>query len=246
MHRRSSRKGAFTLIELLVVIGIISVIISILLPTLGKAREASRAVQCASNLRQLAFAFKYYADQPQNHGFWPAPWDQRNNTSTTFRYQWPYVISHYAAPHRELTANQIPDAGGIFAVGSFPYLNEKTTGILFCPTLILKERSWLDNDPPRITYSYAIMTKNWQGVYAIQGYPKPTRIRSSAEKLHLADLAGVKSEIAKVPPYNAWFDLGGAYSKPHSRKSNFLWCDGHVDTRYPESLTDNMFKSDIP
>ena len=40
--------------------------------------------------------------------------------------------------------------------------------------------------------------------------------------------------------------MGGTHTAPHNRKSNFLWCDGHVDLRYPASLTDKMFQSDIP
>ncbi len=96
--RRSFRKG-FTLIELLVVISIISLLIAILLPALGQARESARIISCATKIRQINMGYFHYADDykeyippfqfrypdPQPAGFssW-AKWDNFQHLFTPY------------------------------------------------------------------------------------------------------------------------------------------------------------------
>ena len=63
------RRHGFTLIELLVVIAIIAILAALLLPTLSRAKESAKSIQCLNQLRQVSLATRLYAEE--NEEFFP-------------------------------------------------------------------------------------------------------------------------------------------------------------------------------
>ena len=88
----SRRRNAFTLIELLVVVAIISLLVSILLPSLQRAREAAKRSACLSSMKNIATTSRVYESaDPQGWGIpvHPRQYDQDPNEPTFVgAYEW--------------------------------------------------------------------------------------------------------------------------------------------------------------
>ena len=119
---RSPKRRAFTLIELLVTLGIITVLVSVLLPALTLARRSARQVTCLSNLRQWATAVQAYAIA--NRGYLPRrgqgiqPTQQINRPQDWFNALPPMMqLEPYAAL---AAAGRIPRPDGARSVWTCP------------------------------------------------------------------------------------------------------------------------------
>jgi prepilin-type N-terminal cleavage/methylation domain-containing protein/prepilin-type processing-associated H-X9-DG protein len=87
IRKTEKRDRGFTLIELLVVVAIISLLVSILLPSLQKAKDLARTAMCLSQYHQLGLTTQLYAEDYQ--GFLPQPYGLNGSWGSTlesFKY----------------------------------------------------------------------------------------------------------------------------------------------------------------
>ncbi len=81
----------FSLTELLIVLGLLALLVSLLLPVVGKARAAANAASCLSNLRQMGAAWVTYTTESRGHLMHYA-WNPTGPSQTAWGMYWPGVL----------------------------------------------------------------------------------------------------------------------------------------------------------
>jgi prepilin-type N-terminal cleavage/methylation domain-containing protein/prepilin-type processing-associated H-X9-DG protein len=238
MRERSKRSG-FTLIELLVVIAIISLLVSILLPSLSQARNMAKSLVCATGLRNLGLGVFRYTDD--HNGALPVGWIP----GSPWAHQSAYVMSYYAAgesiPPGMLPYNK--DKPWMFWFSkedrywfNHPY-NRRTASAapnFWCPVLEAKDIFWT-NGWEMTAYSHTAGGNIWKTW-------RVTDLTRTDERAVYQDMGGGKSG------HHIWTGWGSVEDEnlqnPHMGGSNFLFVDGHAAHFDMEELREYMIEWD--
>jgi prepilin-type N-terminal cleavage/methylation domain-containing protein/prepilin-type processing-associated H-X9-DG protein len=248
--RKEARHG-FTLVELLVVIGIIALLMSILLPTLGRVRRQAQRIKCAANLKQIGNAVYLYAN---NHRGQLAPWTNLSDVSAgpgPLDYCDPY---QRAAPTPPATVGEINVYWGVrYALaGSLPKMtfncpsetrvngNDTSTDARYRHYglngygigLTTAERQSRFNSTTEFS-----LFRNSGGQWIGQTL---TRIRNPASTIFCQD-AGEVTIDGNHDTFDDWqqhpVDLQSEWLR-HDKAANVLFVDGHVGMLNREEQTD--------
>lgn len=126
------RSRGFTLVELMVVVGVISVLISLLLPSVQSTRESARRVQCANNLLQLGTALAHY--EGSNKVFPPGTVDDEGPVTIEpmgYRFGWGARILPFL--EKGALYNQINFSMGTFDEENLTAVNARVQTFV-CPS----------------------------------------------------------------------------------------------------------------
>jgi prepilin-type N-terminal cleavage/methylation domain-containing protein/prepilin-type processing-associated H-X9-DG protein len=221
-----AQKKAFTLIELLVVIAIIALLLSVLLPSLGKAKEAAKKIICQSNIKQYATANHVYSTLNDDEML-PVYW-------ITSAQLWDAVGVPAAEVYRMISA--LTSGGGLNKVN--------VSGDWVCPSA--NKRNIENNLAMPFTYAYNNGGRMWNSTVSY----KVTQVKSPTNKITFMDNADFAvngwlpftTESVGINYFMYW-DVNpdiyrgvGSVSYRHSEGANMAMVDGHVEYKKKEDV----------
>ncbi len=252
-----NKEKSFTLIELLVVISIIAILAAILLPVLGRAKEAAKRTVCMGHLKQIGPLFSMYADDYD--GNMPYYSFRIDNVSPKFKMTWYEFL------------NGDDNAGGQLIDWMELADNRGSTYSVFsgCPSWE-KFATWGEGDLDGIwlsSRSYG-MTRSFDGKeygkYKIKSdgtlqHSPPLKLGavhvpdstvlagdSVSTVLHQYSRLAGGGGIIRARTYSEWFGVNTPYQADplrHGRRNaNYMFLDMHAETLEPEPICERMIE----
>ena len=224
MSRKKHAKG-FTLIELLVVISIIALLLAILLPALGRAKEQAQKTRCLANLKQIGLAMHLYASD-YNYLLPRAELRPGVAIYTGIDMRWPVLF--------------MPYVGGL----SDKFENYYELEIYDCPSYPLKEQTV---DYCTNAFDLKGTSTEYFGFTKLDDFPRHATTIYMADYEYIPDVAHIKIILKDDPPetmkvkmqsLDVWRpnhlpsapDSSRRMARDrHNKRVNCLFIDGHSD-----------------
>jgi len=217
---KTTDRERFTLVELLVVISIIAMLLTLLLPALGKARESAKTIYCSNNLRQVGVSFESYACDwnnycpPSESGYGIDPENGKWTVFDWIRSLWSYSV------------------GSLSTHPYNPYNAPITRTVFFCPATPVTLGGV---SPITAEYRYGM---NYCFVSSTTPSDMAKACPASYAKSPSSNvLAGEVFRVPQCYPWTYYAANAGLGLISHSRGTNFLFMDKHVEYRkYPSGV----------
>ena len=222
------KKTGFTLTEMLVTISIMSLVMAILLPVLGRSRAEGKRIKCLSNLRQLCVAARTYAFD--NDDYYPIAYmtDPNPYDSTSITISWDFITE------KNFDTNAKEVKPGVL------WGRQTIDKVQQCP-----EFKGSDNSNSQYCgYNYNTSFIGHGANEFCKMPVKMTQVRKPEECALFGDgeYYGGSNNFMRSPFKSSCdkfnFRTAGAQGYRHGGQTNVLWCDGHGSSQ-KELYTEN-------